>query len=72
MLSKEVHGPVITDVDIQNIKQATREHGNAMFDLMAQSLAPSIYGHEIIKKSILLQLLGGLERNLENGTHLRG
>jgi DNA replication licensing factor MCM3 len=60
----------ITDTDIRNINKVAKK--TKLFDLLSQSLAPSIFGHEYIKKAILLMLLGGMEKNLENGTHLRG
>ena len=43
-----------------------------VFDVLGASVAPTIEGHKFVKKSILLQLLGGAEKVLENGTHLRG
>ncbi|QIX00689.1 hypothetical protein AMS68_006206 [Peltaster fructicola] len=61
---------VITDTDIRNINKLSKQ--KRVFDLLSQSLAPSIYGHDYIKKAILLMLLGGMEKNLDNGTHLRG
>ncbi|KAK5999465.1 hypothetical protein QM012_005466 [Aureobasidium pullulans] len=60
----------ITDTDIRNINRISRQR--RVFELLSQSLAPSIYGHDYIKKAILLMLLGGMEKNLDNGTHLRG
>ncbi|KAA8648570.1 MCM DNA helicase complex subunit MCM3 [Aspergillus tanneri] len=60
----------ITDTDIRNINKISKKKN--IFELMSHSLAPSIYGHDYIKKAILLMLLGGMEKNLDNGTHLRG
>jgi DNA replication licensing factor MCM3 len=60
----------LDDEDIKEIKRLSKRKD--IFELLSKSLAPSIYGHEYIKKAVLLQLLGGVEKNLENGTHLRG
>lgn len=60
----------ITDTDIRNINKVAKKKN--VFELLSQSLAPSIYGHDHIKQAILLLLLGGMEKNLENGTHIRG
>ncbi|EZF33375.1 hypothetical protein H101_03043 [Trichophyton interdigitale H6] len=62
--------PTITDTDVRNINKLAKKKN--IFDLLSQSLAPSIYGHDYIKRAILLMLLGGMEKNLDNGTHLRG
>jgi DNA replication licensing factor MCM3 len=60
----------LTDTDIRNINKIAKN--KRVFELLSQSLAPSIYGHDYIKRAILLLLLGGQEKNLDNGTHLRG
>lgn len=60
----------ITDTDIRNINKIAKKKN--VFELLSQSLAPSIHGLDYIKKAILLMLLSGMEKNLDNGTHLRG
>ncbi|VDQ14205.1 unnamed protein product, partial [Trichobilharzia regenti] len=39
---------------------------------MAQSLAPEIYGHEDVKKALLLLLVGGVELAPKEGLRIRG
>ncbi|KAJ1028637.1 hypothetical protein NDA16_001803 [Ustilago loliicola] len=74
LLSSKAGGGIaqahITDTDIRNINKIAKRKN--VFNLVSQSLAPSIYGHEYIKKAVLLLLLGGEEKNLPNGTHIRG
>ena len=74
LLSSKTGGGIaqtpLTDYDIRKINQLSkRAH---IFSLLSQSLAPSIFGHDKIKEAILLLLLGGAEKNLPNGTHIRG
>ena len=53
-IGKEVHGLVMTPNDIRNIRAVSKRSDS--FDLLARSLAPSIYGHEFIKQAVLLQV----------------
>lgn len=45
-----------TDEELQEIQS-----GN-LYNKLAQSLAPEIYGHEDVKKALLLMLVGGVDR----------
>ncbi|KAF5272308.1 hypothetical protein FQR65_LT04966 [Abscondita terminalis] len=69
-LSKEA-SPSISRSDIARCKELVAANKD-IFSLLAKSLAPSIHGHEYIKRAILCLLLGGVEKVLENGTRLRG
>jgi len=68
--SKELSSGAFHEQDIANIKRLGKRPD--AIDLMATSLAPSIFGHQFEKTALLLMLLGGCEKNLANGTHLRG
>ncbi|ESO02014.1 hypothetical protein HELRODRAFT_94361 [Helobdella robusta] len=70
LLNKELH-PTFSSKDISKIKKFSRQKKN-VFEILSNSLAPTIHGHEYIKKAILCMLLGGVERILENGTRIRG
>jgi len=39
---------------------------------LSQSIAPEIYGHEDVKKALLLQLVGGCTKVLDDGMKIRG
>lgn len=44
-----------------------------VYTRLARSLAPEIFGHEDVKKALLLQLVGGVTRSFDDGeAALRG
>jgi len=45
--------------------------GDDFYTKLAASLAPEIYGHEDVKKALLLLLVGGVDR-APNGMKIRG
>ncbi|KAK1795543.1 hypothetical protein P4O66_001041 [Electrophorus voltai] len=71
LMSKEIV-PTFSADDVAKIKKFCKSHSKDVFEHLSRSLAPSIHGHEYIKKAILCLLLGGNETNLENGTRIRG
>jgi len=43
-----------------------------VYDRLASSLAPEIFGHEDVKKALLLCMVGGVTRQLPDGMKVRG
>nr|XP_033792280.1 DNA replication licensing factor MCM3 isoform X1 [Geotrypetes seraphini] len=70
-LNKEAQ-PCFSADDVAKIKKFSNSRSKDIFNQLARSLAPSIHGHEYIKKAILCMLLGGMEKILDNGTRIRG
>lgn len=42
------------------------------YSRLARSIAPEIFGHEDVKKALLLQLVCGVSRALPDGMKIRG
>ena len=69
-LNNDIQQNEFTGEDLKRIRELAKQRD--VFDILANSIAPGIYGHQDIKRALVLQLLGGNETNLEDGTHLRG
>ncbi|KAL1968521.1 hypothetical protein VTN77DRAFT_1731 [Rasamsonia byssochlamydoides] len=48
-----------------------KNSGN-MYEYLARSIAPEIYGHLDVKKALLLLLIGGVNKEMGDGMHIRG
>uniref|UniRef100_A0A182PM87 DNA replication licensing factor MCM2 n=1 Tax=Anopheles epiroticus TaxID=199890 RepID=A0A182PM87_9DIPT len=60
----------LTDEDISTIQRLSRDP--RISDRITQSMAPSIYGHEYIKRGLALCLFGGESKNPGNKHKIRG
>lgn len=57
MVNSDPSSVQMTPADIKNIREIAER--DDVLELLAKSLAPSIYGHDHIKKALVLQLLVG-------------
>lgn len=47
-------------------------HSDHIYSRLVNSLAPMVYGHEVVKKGLLLQLMSGVSKSTAEGMQLRG
>ena len=60
----------LTQSEIDELKRMV--HSDHIYSRLVNSLAPMVYGHEIVKKGLLLQLMGGVSKVTPEGMQLRG
>ncbi|KZF23297.1 DNA replication licensing factor Mcm6 [Xylona heveae TC161] len=60
----------LTAAEIEDLKRMV--HTDHIYSRLVNSLAPMVYGHEIVKKGLLLQLLSGVGKITPEGMALRG
>ncbi|KAF2240045.1 MCM-domain-containing protein [Viridothelium virens] len=60
----------LSQAEIEDLRQMV--HKPNIFMRLVDSLAPTVYGHQVIKKGLLLQLMGGVSKTTPEGMALRG
>jgi DNA replication licensing factor MCM7 len=68
---KKSHVDFLPDSEMaERIAEMTDE--DDMYSKLARSIAPEIFGHEDVKKALLLLLVGGVTRAMPDGMKIRG
>lgn len=60
----------LTEPEFEELKSMI--DSDHIYSRLVESIAPTVYGHEIVKKGLLLQLMGGVHKQTPEGMHLRG
>ena len=68
--AKEFSEVDVTKEEEEEIKKLAKNP--QIYEMLAQSVAPAIYGHDIVKISIALELFGGVTKHLPNDQKIRG
>ncbi|KAI5841309.1 MCM2/3/5 family-domain-containing protein [Tricharina praecox] len=68
---KKQYDEVGLDAKTRQRFEELRSHGN-LYDTLSRSIAPEIFGHEDVKKCLLLLLIGGVTKEMGDGMKIRG
>ncbi|TWU76937.1 Mcm2-7 hexameric complex component [Metarhizium rileyi] len=68
---KKAYSEMIVDPRLVRRIDKYRQTGQ-VYELLAKSIAPEIYGHLDVKKALLLLLIGGVSKEMGDGMKIRG
>lgn len=68
---KKAYSEMIVDPSLVRRIDKYRQTGQ-VYELLAKSIAPEIYGHLDVKKALLLLLIGGVNKEMGDGMKIRG
>lgn len=68
--SSEYEEVMLEEQDIKSIKKAAKDP--EIYSKLVGSIAPAVFGNEIVKEAIILQLFGGERKAFEDGSYIRG
>lgn len=68
--TKEIENIEISEEDEEKIKELSRKEN--IVEMLAKSVAPSIYNMEMIKQTLVLQMFGGVRKTMRDSTTIRG
>ncbi|CAG8482362.1 10859_t:CDS:2 [Funneliformis mosseae] len=68
---KKQYNKMITTPEIsEKIRELAQDRD--IYEKLSRSIAPEIYGHEDVKKALLLLLVGGVSKSMGDGMKIRG
>ena len=68
--AQEAFLETLSYAEIEDLREMV--HSDHIYDRLVESLSPMVFGHSLVKKGLLLQLLGGVSKRTPEGMALRG
>lgn len=68
--AQEMFLQTLTSGELAELRDMVKD--DHVYHKLVQLVAPAVYGHEVVKKGVLLQMLGGVHKTTVDGINLRG